>query len=1126
MDPVTAFSIACGVIQVVDFGFKITRKIWTIVRSSSGTSAEYEELEAATSTLQDLIRALKAQNEPATLHHTNRAVQDSGDVAVSSSTAQAIRQIASQCDETARKLIELLSEIKVDPTKYKSTRSRTFKAIKAIPKFYKISKLESQLEEYQEKLEKHIILDLRQTSRALLDGTIEGFKNLQAEHKDIVAAIANNESSIAKLIMAEGGKIRGEISAVGRKLDDAEYREKLRMFVESFAFDDMFERENRIGRQPAAPKTFRWLFDKSESGKGPYDSFTDWLEGDQGIYWICGKAGSGKSTLMSFIWDHPDSKKDGYLQKWSANNELIIAAVFFWHKGSELQKSSVGLIRSLLYQILKKNESRAGRIMEMLNISQGANQSWSEARLLPLLFSVFDDPDIRVCLFIDGLDEYGSGDVNANNGLLKIVTKLTACANGRLKCCLSSRPLRSFELGLEQYPKLMLHKLNRPDITHYVTHSLGDVEDRSLIEETVDKADGVFLWVFFAVKSLQAAQINGDTRDQIQRRLNELPSELDDLYSHMLLKIERVYWKDAALYLALASLEYFKLREISCYESEDLSVLHCVIACKDSYFEELTLPWTPKRIRALRKDCANMEKWLKVRTAGLLEVAVGEHIPGRDPLGLRVDDLRVDDLSIDGAAKDGVSDSQVADSGKADLPGTDASPTDLEIYYDLLELRRDTELTLKSEAIVNGPSDEKAIEQFLRCRRIIPIHRSVTQFLENNKENEIFSLLPEATAWFKRIQADIVISTFSKKIGWVEDLRLTHRNVQGLMGAAAQAEARTRQPNRLYVDKLGSALKTLKGPEWPASEPENFATTFLGFTAEHGLNLYVQDCLKINPPTGKENRQSVLNDALRCVTSDGLREREHQCVYVPAMHHLELITFLLNEGADPNDAAPRRLALGNMTAWEAFLGPATGAAHRTNLSTYVFPNVLKRFVACGADHHQEYVFTLNLNGPKPWCDRFECILRANAAFALEQYGLPCDPVLPRATVEEMVWRNVKGKRQGPYVITKEGSVMLIDAILVVWKTRSSKHDNLLARRECYRRCIKVRKSAHDPDYAKPPLAEHYTKPLLAAHYTGGLKPMHHEEGLRGDFGKWPRQYFKEWLIYIAEEQWTSDDLDA
>ena len=37
---------------------------------------------------------------------------------------------------------------------------------------------------------------------------------------------------------------------------------------------------------------------------------------------------------------------------WSGARELLIPTFFFWNAGTEMQKTSVGLLRSLLYQII------------------------------------------------------------------------------------------------------------------------------------------------------------------------------------------------------------------------------------------------------------------------------------------------------------------------------------------------------------------------------------------------------------------------------------------------------------------------------------------------------------------------------------------------------------------------------------------------------------------------------------------------------------------------------------------------------------------------------------------------------------------------------------------------------
>ena len=1080
MEPVTAFGIACGTIQVVDFGTKVAYKVYRIVQSSSGTLKENEELETATVTLQGLMTALKAQSDPIPPSQTTRAIQNPGDIAISKSMAKDIRELASQCGETAQELIDLLNSIKVDPQK--STTSRTLEAVKKYPKLRKISKLKSRLEAHQKRLERHIIVELRGTSQALLRGTTQGFEDLQAEHKIIVKAIAKNESNIAKLIevanaqtqhliTAEGERVRGEITIVGKRLDNAEYKQKLEeykqkleLFIESFAFADMFHRENRMSRQPAAPRTFRWLFDKDYDAKRPYDSFMDWLEGDQTVYWFCGRAGSGKSTLMSFIWDHRDSKKDEYLQRWCPNGNLTTAAVFFWSQGSELQKSSEGLLRSLVYQLIRRNESQARRVMELWSESKDPHQEWTEARLLPILRSVLDEPDIRVCFFIDGLDEYGDGSVVANKNLLDLILDLTAYGNGRLKCCLSSRPLRPFELGLEKYPKLMLHKLTRPDITNYVRDSLFDATGDDLIKDIVDKANGIFLWAFFAVKSIRTAQINGDTSDQVLTRLHELPPELNDLYSHMLLQIDRVYWKEAALYFALAIGDSF----------DRLSVVHYVMASLDNYFEELMLPWTEQRVGALRKDCGNMEVWLKVRTAGLLEVVVSSRAFAH---GIYGDVLSAEyDLSEDKTVNDDIFESQSAKGETADLPSTKLSQTELETYHGLLELHGDTKLTLKSQAILNGSSAEKAIEHSLLHRKVVAIHRSVVEFFESEEQNKLLQLCSKGTASLQRVQAFLVLLTLEHKLHPGMDRNIS-AILQVLKFSAPDAETYTEQPSRMYIDRLDSVVKAIKGPGWPANDPGELAMTFLGFTANCGLVLYVQDVLKNDLWTRNENRQLILNETLWCAV--GFWFGKIPTHEVGIIEQSELIKFLLDEHADPNHAAPGKFSAGNMTVWGAFLGQAIKVLHWSSFYLTREPRIsdtrdlLKSFISHEADSHQEFSHSFRPHSPHQY-GYFDCKLHANATFVMEQFGLPCDPSQSRAVVETVIWRsNERQQDQAIYRLTPEGSAMLLEAFTARWDPWSSHTERDASEKEFYRRCMQVRRSAHDPDYRKPPLAECY-----------------------------------------------------
>jgi hypothetical protein len=175
-------------------------------------------------------------------------------------------------------------------------------------------------------------------------------------------------------------------------------------------------------------------------------SFPHWLRTGHGCYWINGKAGSGKSTLMKFITHHPETS--AALKEWAGQHSLQTAAFYFWSTGTELQKSQEGLLRSLLHTILKASPELISicfreTIDETLSKLNEVTQEvrFSDTPKFPQLRKAFarilkhDSTRLKLCLFIDGLDEY-DGDVQEICNLFKSVTKFSM-----LKIVLSSRPI-------------------------------------------------------------------------------------------------------------------------------------------------------------------------------------------------------------------------------------------------------------------------------------------------------------------------------------------------------------------------------------------------------------------------------------------------------------------------------------------------------------------------------------------------------------------------------------------------------------------------------------------------------------------------------------------------------------
>ena len=335
-------------------------------------------------------------------------------------------------------------------------------------------------------------------------------------------------------------------------------RERLEQhFLESLKFPDLIHGQKRI--VDALKETHQWIFDASGLKLGKWSNFVTWLQHGHGTYWINGKAGSGKSTLMNFIWQNPQTLD--HLKAWAGTKSLLTPLFFFSVTGNHLQQSVEGLLRSLICQILEKYRKFVPNIsQETWAASAGAQAFpvWTEEKLRHCFQTLIKTitPALRICIFIDGLDEC-SGD---HRELLGLVSQLAD--NHDVKVCFSSRPERSFE---EFVPScsLRLQDLTKEDMQIYVKTKIDGIpqiqslsSDKiswkdAMQELIVERAQGVFLWVELVTKSQINGIINGDDLATLERKLSCLPGEVEELYSRMLVKMDG-YESEAAQYLQLA----------------------------------------------------------------------------------------------------------------------------------------------------------------------------------------------------------------------------------------------------------------------------------------------------------------------------------------------------------------------------------------------------------------------------------------------------------------------------------------------------------------------------------------------------------------------------------------------
>ena len=311
----------------------------------------------------------------------------------------------------------------------------------------------------------------------------------------------------------------------------------------------LFYPEHEARRQNVKPpweQTFQWIFQDVLHDPNKWSNFPEWLRGDSSTYWINGKAGSGKSTLMAYII-HEKGLRDN-LEMWSHGNEVHVLSFFFWRAGSDLQKTISGMLRSLLYQLLEEVPMVADILIANLRMASGRIPSWTERSLVKLLQAGLEvAASQNFCLFVDGLDEF-DGDTNQ---LLDLILRIQSLSN--VKCCLSSRPEVQLVARLTSCHQLQLQDLNYHDIHHFVETRLAPFSKtssaRKIEDEITFRAEGVFLWAALVTTSVVQGLQAGDQDDIIQKRIDSTPSAMEALFLQMLISVDNVHRDSLSFYI-------------------------------------------------------------------------------------------------------------------------------------------------------------------------------------------------------------------------------------------------------------------------------------------------------------------------------------------------------------------------------------------------------------------------------------------------------------------------------------------------------------------------------------------------------------------------------------------------
>ncbi|KAI8631819.1 hypothetical protein F5Y19DRAFT_422185 [Xylariaceae sp. FL1651] len=327
---------------------------------------------------------------------------------------------------------------------------------------------------------------------------------------------------------------------------------------------------------PAARLRIQEVYQVSRAHKGSFEwlftdqvPFTKWLSDDgasyEPIFWLTGKPGSGKSTLMRFALE--DTRTEGLLPP-SIGHPI---AYFFHLRGKSLvQKSLQGMLKELLYQTL----NQFPHFFEVLRpiyvdaMKASVHGTWDLTSLIdgfsqiPLITSKNSNHRSRLFLFIDALDE--NQDQKDNETLMRVLNDIVTKYKVRrvepgaplLKICLASRPWPFFQMALGGHPKipsLAIDQFTTADIKAYTqslllqplseTRYSEDYRHSVLNLSTLitSQAKGVYLWVKIVADSLHQHIIDGTPIKMLDEIVMAYPDELDELYEYTIRRIPSEY---------------------------------------------------------------------------------------------------------------------------------------------------------------------------------------------------------------------------------------------------------------------------------------------------------------------------------------------------------------------------------------------------------------------------------------------------------------------------------------------------------------------------------------------------------------------------------------------------------
>ncbi|RYN83646.1 hypothetical protein AA0117_g1679 [Alternaria alternata] len=477
MEALLAVGLAGNVVQFVQFSGQLISLAKEIKKRGAASSLLDLRKVAQNLTQQTRVIVTRLKANTATLEQEEQHLLD----------------VAVDCEKAGEEFIKYINEL-ITASKSSSSLGSVRSSIKIKWRHGEIEAYISKLNKLQGSLWLATVLSLRTRETGNHHEVLEHLKSTEAGN----GANQQNEDELIKalnllhdLVQQQSGP---KLDMLQKQMDLCmEDIQKIRSSVtdirevEILRWLDFRQRSWRFEEVEGAHRTtFDWIFREPQANT-PWDDFSAHLSGAKVSlpYFINGKAGSGKSTLIKYVISHPHAR--ARLQEWAGQHKLLSPRFFFWNVGTKLQKSHTGMLRTLLLSVLTQYHDLIPAVFPTL-CANGIPITDDEPPSYVELKSAFERLKtrsaffLRMCIFIDGIDEF-EGDHR------DMSTFLCSIASPAIKVVVSSRPINACLNVFKSCPTLRLHDLTQNDMSVFIRDILGSHPTMAALQaETTKKA--------------------------------------------------------------------------------------------------------------------------------------------------------------------------------------------------------------------------------------------------------------------------------------------------------------------------------------------------------------------------------------------------------------------------------------------------------------------------------------------------------------------------------------------------------------------------------------------------------------------------------------------------------------